>query len=126
MTSTLTRTAGRARLSVTGPIRTNSEGRHVWRWSVAEVADDGQATDLATGEDLHTGVGMTATPEQMLATLCTFLGAAAESHQYAMRHGVPLAETENGDLFDHAVMMLASQESDEIAMLAIELEEGEN
>lgn len=122
---TLTRTAGRAVLTVTGPIRTTTEGRDVWRWTVAED-QDGTTVPLATGEDLNTGVGMTATPTQMLATLCVFLSAAAEDHAYAMRTGTPLAETENGDLFDHAVLMLASQESDEIAILANELEEGEH
>jgi hypothetical protein len=121
---TLTRTAGRAVLTVAGPVRTNTEGREVWSWTVAE--DNGeQVVTLATGEDLHTGVGMTGDPEQMLATLCVFLAAAAESANYAMRHGIPLAETENGDLFPSAVLMLASQDSDEIAMLAAELEEGE-
>lgn len=121
---TLTRTAGRAILTVTGPVRLNAEGRETWRWTVAEKQGPREFTTLATGEDLHTGVGMIGDPEQMLATLCTFLSAAAEAADYAMRTGTALSATENGDLFPHAVVMLASQESDEIAMLAVELEEG--
>lgn len=125
MGTTLTKDAGRARLTVTGPVGYTPDGRHTWQYTIAEVADDGTVTELETGQDLHTGVGgIGGTPEQMLSTLCSFLSAAAESSAYAMRHGVALDETENGTLFTHAVLMLAEQESDEIAMLGVELEEG--
>jgi hypothetical protein len=119
---TLTKDAGRARLTVTGPVSTTPDGRGVWRYEIAEITPAGTQV-LETGQDLHTGVGMYATPAQMLSTLCSFLTAAAEANDHAMRRGLPLAETENGDLFNHAVMMLASQESDEIAMLGCELDE---
>jgi hypothetical protein len=122
---TLTRDAGRARLTVTGPRSVTPDGRQVWRYEIAETAGDGTVTVLETGEDLHSGVGAYPTPAEMMGSLCAFLSAAAEAGDYAMRHGVPLDETENGDLFNHAVLMLASQESDEIAMLGVELEEGD-
>ena len=120
---TLIQTAGTARLSVTGPVGHTSDGRETWRYDVSEVAADGTVTSLESGEDLHTGVGVTAAPEEMMARLCSFLSAAAEASSYAMRHGVPLDETENGTLFSHAVLMLAEQNSDEIAMLGAELDE---
>lgn len=120
----LTKEAGRAVLTVVGPVDYTHEGRQVWRWQVAERYEAHRdAVVLANGDDLHTGVGHTATPREMMASLCNFLTAAAESADYAMRHGIPLAETDNGDLFPHAVLMLASQESDEIGMLAVEMEE---
>lgn len=119
---TLTMDAGRARLTVTGPVSVTPEGRGVWRYEVAEVTDAGPVV-LETGENLHTGVGMYPTPAEMMTSLCSFLTAAAEAGDYAMRHGLPLDETENGTLFNHDVLMLASQESDEIAILGVELEE---
>lgn len=123
---TLTRDAGRARLTVTGPVGYTTDGRQTWRYTIADVDEDGAVTVLETGEDLHTGVGgIGGTTEQMMSTLCAFLTAAAESSSYAMRHGVALEETENGTLFNHQVLMLAELESDEIAMLGVELEEGE-
>lgn len=122
---TLTMDAGRARLTVTGPVSVTPDGRQAWRYEVAEVTDAGPVV-LETGENLHTGLGIYPTPAQMMDSLCSFLTAAAEAGDYAMRHGVPLEETENGTMFNHDVLMLASQESDEIAMLAVELQEGDH
>ena len=56
-----------------------------------------------------------------LASLLSFLGAAAESRQYRERTG---REGENESLFPPAVVDWASENSDEIGMLAYELEEG--
>lgn len=56
-----------------------------------------------------------------LASLLSFLGAAAESKQYRERTG---REGENEDLFTPAVVDWASENSDEIDMLACDLEEG--
>ena len=56
----------------------------------------------------------------MMASLCSFLGAAAEAYSYAMRTG---RESDNADLFSQAVTEWASQNSDELGMIACELEE---
>lgn len=132
----LTRDAGSARLSVEGPVGYTPDGRETWRYTIAEVTrftgldhDRVVREDvrvLETGADLHSGVGMVATPEQMMSTLCAFLTAGAEASAWAMRTGTALEDTENGTLFPHRVLMLAEQESDEIAMLGVELDEEEN
>lgn len=58
--------------------------------------------------------------QEMLATLLTFLGAAAESYSYRQRTG---RNGENEDLFPAPVVEWAYQNSDELSMLAMELEE---
>ena len=53
----------------------NTEGREVWTWDIS------YGSEYQTGDDLRTGVGMTATPEEMLRTLAGFLSAHAESSE---------------------------------------------
>jgi len=61
-----------------------------------------------------------------MESLLSFLGACAESVQYAARTGKPISDTENGELFPPWVADWAAQNSDEIAMVACEIEEEES
>lgn len=60
--------------------------------------------------------------QQALGSLCSFLSACAEGRQYTTRTG---CESENGDLFPEHIGEWAEQNSDELSMLSVELEETE-
>ncbi len=78
-------------------------------------ADDLQSGNIR-GEGLQSG----------LASLLAFLGASAESFAYDIRRGGNGMGGENSELFPRPVVEWASQNADEISMLAYELEEGED
>lgn len=92
----------------------NAEGRT--QYGVFIDLPDGsehEINDLRSGcqgGDLQSG----------MASLLSFLSAAAESYRYAGMDG------ENSSLFPEAVTNWAHQNSDEISMLAIEIEETPN
>ena len=58
-----------------------------------------------------------------LESLLSFLGAAAESYQYAERQGKDGMTGENAGLFPREVVEWAARNSDEIEMLALEVKE---
>ena len=70
--------------------------------------------------DLRSGCGG-GSIQDGLASLLSFLGAAAESRQYRERTG---QQGENEDLFEPAIVDWAAENADEIGMLAYELEAG--
>jgi len=72
-----------------------------------------------TGDDLKSGVGG-GSLQDMFAGLLSFLGACAESRAYQTRTG---RAGENADLFPDYVGEWAEMHSDELSMLACELEE---
>ena len=80
--------------------------------------------------DLRPGLsGRTGSPESQIAAclwdLCSFLGACAESRAYATRlHGDPM-QGENSDLFPEHVGEWAEMHSDELGLLAYDLENPE-
>lgn len=106
---------GGAFISVGGGPR-NAEGRIVY--GVFIDLPDGsehEITDLRSGcggGDIQRGMG----------DLLAFLGAAAESYGYRMRTG---RQGENEHLFPAKVTEWAYQNSDEISMLQMEIEESE-
>ncbi len=71
--------------------------------------------------------GVNDTPESMLQdafrAALSFLSACAESRAYARRRGRDESEGENSDLFPSNVGEWAESVSDELGMLACELEE---
>lgn len=74
-----------------------------------------------TGTDLKSGVGNWSIQDG-LESLLSFLSAAAESYHY---NGNSMKEDSNTDLFPEWVCQWAYQHSDEIDMLALELQEKE-
>lgn len=91
----------------------DNAGRAQWRYFI-DLPDGTEHEDA----DVHGW----ADARGMTATLLNFLGACAESRQHATRTGAN-DKGENGNLFPDAVGEWAEQNSDEIGMLALELEE---
>jgi hypothetical protein len=92
----------------------NGEGRTVYRAFID--LPDGTEHEIT---DLRSGCGGGGIQEGM-ASLLSFLDAAAKSYSYRLRTG---KQGENEDLFPLPVVQWAYQFSDEIGMLACELEE---
>jgi hypothetical protein len=93
------------RLSVDG------EGRTEYGWGVR----DGELS--VSGRDLRTGVGLDDGPRAMLAALCGFLGAFAESRRY----GSP--DSDNWGLFPDSLAEWATAHDDEVTLLGLDIEE---
>lgn len=98
----------------------NSEGRT--QYGVFIDLPDGSEHEISglrsgcQGGDLQEG----------FASLLSFLSAAAESYAYAQRQGNPGMDGENSSLFPQPVTEWAYQNSDEISMLALEIQETPN
>lgn len=60
------------------------------------------------------------------ASILAFLSACAESRNYAERRGKDASEGENSDLFPEFVGQWAQENSDEIDMIQLEIEETKN
>ncbi len=76
------------------------------------------ANDLCSGRGRGGG-----TLQNGLESLLNFLSAAAESYSYEQRTG---RESDNADLFPSQITKWAANNSDELSMLAYELEETKN
>lgn len=97
---------GNAFVSLEPTCNTDSRGATKWRWYIDIGNREFQGDDLS-------GWGGT---QEMLENLLAFLGAAAES----------FPNGENADLSPAPVVEWAHQNSDELSMLACELEETKN
>jgi len=75
-----------------------------------------------TADDLQSGCNHSL--QNGLGTLLSFLEAAGEAYRHEMGHGK--GSSDNGDMFPEYVMEWCYQNSDELTMLAMELEEGED
>jgi hypothetical protein len=75
-----------------------------------------------SSSDLASGVGG-GSLQSGLESLLSFLSACGEGRSYSTRTG---SESENADLFPEYVAEFTEQYSDELSMLAIELEENQN
>lgn len=92
----------------------NSEGRT--QYGIFIDLPDGSEHEVT---DLRSGC-QGGNLQEGMASLLSFLSAAAESYAYKGMDG------ENSDLFPQAVTEWAYQNSDEISMLALEIEETPN
>ena len=92
----------------------NAEWRTVYQcWIDLPDGSEHEVTDLRSGCG---GGGIQAG----LASLLSFLGAAADSYAYRQRTG---RQGENEHLFPPAVVRWAAENADEISMLTMEIEE---
>lgn len=94
------------------------ENRAVCRY----VIEDNDGTVLDDATDLRSGAGDDFDARKMMATLLSFLAAAAESYRYTT-YG---QTSENADLFPPDVTEWAYQYDGELAALALELDEDQN
>ena len=92
--------------------RSDRDGKPEWRWFIDGPNLTAEGAELRGWGDAR----------KMMASLCGFLGAAAEAYSCAMRTG---RESDNADLISQAVTEWAYQNSDELGMIACELEESE-
>lgn len=87
------------------------DGRMVWKGFID--LPDGSEHEIT---DFRSGCGG-GTLQSGFENLCGFLSAAAESWNYAGEKG------ENSDLFARPVVIWAAEHSDELSLLACEIEE---
>ena len=105
---------GGAFVSIEYADRAGERGRVRYRWYV-DLSDGREFTD----DDLQSGCGG-GSLQGGLESLLSFLGAFAESWRC---NGYDVNDGENADLFPAGMAEWAQQNSDEIGMLQIELEE---
>jgi len=91
-------------------------GASIWQEQIATPAMAHTASDLR-GPATKINPG----PRAMLASSLSFLGACGESYAHAMRN--PDSEPENLDLYPREIAEWAYMNSDELAILSMELEE---
>ncbi|WP_344105818.1 hypothetical protein [Myceligenerans crystallogenes] len=75
---------------------------------------------VAVGDDLRSGVGAPADPDEMLRSLVSFLSAAGEAYAHTMRN--PATPSENLDLFPEWLNEAAYQNISELALLELDLD----
>jgi hypothetical protein len=103
-----------------GTVHIEPRGRdHEDRAVCRYVIEDSDGAVLDDGTDVRSGVRDDFDARKMMGTLLGFLGAAAESYRYTM-HG---QTSENVDLFPPDVTEWAYQHDDELAALALELDD---
>ena len=98
----------------------NSEGRTMYGCFI-DLPDgtEHEVTDLRSGcqgGELQEG----------FASLLSFLGAAAESYRYRKCDWANIGEDDNASMFPRAVTEWAYQNSDDLSMLGMEIEESES
>lgn len=106
MSLPLTYEVGSGTITVATTDRHDAEHRPVYFWRVS----DGETSDH--GWDLYGPANGSPSRESAMSALVSFLGAAAESSPGG----------ENAGLFSPAIVEWARHESDEIAMLALDLD----
>jgi hypothetical protein len=113
-------TAGSLELHVRYAGDTLDEGgggvRRCYRYHVEDTSSpDGPVV----GTDLHSGVGAPVDPRAALATLAAFVSAAGEAYGHTMCGG----ESDNRYLFRRGIAEAAYMNSDELQLLALDLEQ---
>ena len=111
----ITRTLGNVTLSLSSLGR-NGEGRTVYNYKI-----EGEGLKYSS-RDLKSGCQGGNLKEGM-ESLLSFLGAAGESFSYSERMGHDGMDGENSDMFPREITEWAANNSDELAMLGLELEE---
>lgn len=91
------------------------DGRNIYRYYI----DAPSANFSVVNNDIKGWGGL----QEGLESLLSFLGAAAESYDYAKRMGKELSDTENGELFPANVTEWAYMNDSELSQLRLELEE---
>lgn len=94
------------------------DDRARYRWHINIPAGEFSEADLCSG------VGGSASLQDMFCSLLTFLSAAAESHRYRIWKGADEIDPDsNESLFPAEVVEWAAHHSDEISMIQLDIEE---
>ena len=96
-------------LSVVSSGERSKDNREIFTYTIT----NGQGEVITQGSDLMSGVGGEAQAEKMMASLLSFLGAAAEANEPA---------SDNWDLFNAPTREWAKANADEIAILEAEMD----
>jgi hypothetical protein len=112
LTDPFTRTAGNLTLTVwhIGPEYSPEDRGERQRYAYS-ITDRTRGYE---GNDIRSGVGAAPDVRDAMATLVSFLSAAAEAYGYSMRG----YSSDNATLFPQWIMEAAYQNSDELAMLS--------
>lgn len=94
----------------------SDDNRMIANWRVNDQTGASIGKNDSDRTAIMGGVGQMFLGLEALGSLCSFLGACAESYHYAGEEG------ENANLFPERVRDWAVMNSDEIAMLAMEIE----
>lgn len=111
-------TAGSLQLNVSYLADSPDEDGGVRRCYRYQVDDTDSPDGPVIGTDLYSGVGAPVDAHAALATLVAFLAAAGETYGHTMRGG----QAENQHLFRRGVAEAAYMNSDELQVLAMDLE----
>jgi hypothetical protein len=97
------------------PTDRDDDGRMVWRYVIEDSG--GYVLDDATG--IRSGAGDPLDSRKTMATLLSFLGAAADSYRHTMTGG----RSDNANMFPPEVMEWAYEHGEELTELAFDLED---
>jgi hypothetical protein len=95
-------------------------GGHRQRYAYRIASTAGPGIRPVDGRDIYSGVGDDVDTTRSMGTLVNLLSAAREAYHYDMAHP---GDSENLDLFPGWVPEAAYMNADELAMLAMELED---
>lgn len=111
---------GKSTISIAYSDELGDDGRTRYRYYL-DLQTDGERIEY-TADDIQSGC-QGGSLQEGLASLLSFMAACGESYGYAMRQGIELVDSENGELFPADVAEWCYLNSDELTMAAIELEE---
>lgn len=111
-------TAGTLHLSVRYTSDSPDDGGGIRRCYRYQVDDTNSPDGPVIGTDLYSGVGAPVDARAALATLVAFVSAAGEAYGHTVRGG----QSENQHLFRRGVAEAAYLNSDELQVLAMDLE----
>jgi hypothetical protein len=106
-------------VSVEDTAQSDRQGRPVFEWTV-RLAD---GSEFSEADLCGPRCGREPSEREMLATLFTFLSAAAECRQWRERAGEEFEEDSTEALFPAPVVEWAASVSDELSMAECEIEE---
>lgn len=111
---------GDAFISLGYSTRPGDESRTRYEWYV-----DIFGLEEYEGDDLQSGNWRDANLQSGFESLLCFLGACAESVNYARRNNLPFHDTEHADMFPRPVAEWAAAHEDELSSLQCWIEEEE-
>jgi len=111
-------TIGGATISIEPNGDYSADNREVWTWYV-DLADGAEFS----ASDLKTGCGASATAQEMMETLLTFMGACAESIKYHTPRPMATDDDSAMSLFPAGMHAWLTANSDAIDMMCLDLEE---